>query len=91
MLPLIPSYAITIHKSQGQTLNKIILNIGEKEFASGLTYTAISRATKLENIIFQMPFPNFVRFENIFKTNKFKKRLAEEDRLKSLSVSIIMN
>ena len=42
MLPIIPLYAITIDKSQGQTLNKIILNIGDKEFASGLTYTAIS-------------------------------------------------
>ena len=37
MIPLTPSYAITIHKSQGQTLNKIILNLGDKEFASGLT------------------------------------------------------
>ena len=46
MIPLIPSYAITIHKSQGQTLDKIILNIGEKEYASGLTYTALSRAKK---------------------------------------------
>ena len=91
MLSIIPLYAITIHKSQGQTLNKIILNIGDKEFASGLTYTAISRATELENIIFQILFPNFIRFENIFKTNKLKKRLAEENRLKSLSASIIMN
>ena len=46
MIPLIPSYAITIHKRQGQTLYKIILNIGEKEYASGLTYTALSRAKK---------------------------------------------
>ena len=60
MLPLIPSYAITIHKSQGQTLDKIILNLGVKEFASGLTYTAISCATKLENIAFH-PFPTLGR------------------------------
>ena len=81
MLPLIPSYAITIHKSQGQTLNKIILNLGDKEFASGLTYTAIIRVTKLENIAFDYPFPNLKRFTNIFKTKKFRQRLSEEKRL----------
>ena len=52
MIPLIPSYAITIHKSQGQTLDKIIINLGHREFASGLTYTALSRTTKLQNIRF---------------------------------------
>ena len=79
MLPLIPSYAITIHKSQGQTLDKIILNLGEREFASGLTYTAISRATKLENIAFH-PFPTLGRILQGFNKS-FRERLAEEKRL----------
>lgn len=83
MLPLTPSYAITIHKSQGQTLNKIIINLGEKEFAPGLTYTAISRATKLENIAFQ-PFPTLSRITNVFSWSRFKERLAEEERLRKL-------
>ena len=80
MLPLIPSYAITIHKSQGQTLDKVILNLGEKEFASGLTYTALSRATKLENIKFE-PFPSLIRMtEQIFNA-KFRKRVNEEKKI----------
>ena len=85
MLPLIPSYAITIHKSQGQTLDKIIVNLGDKEFASGLTYTALSRATKLQNIKFD-PFPNLSRIKSIFTKEKFKKRLQEEKRLAALSI-----
>ena len=79
MLPLIPSYAISIHKSQGQTLSKIILNIGKQEYAPGLTYTALSRAKKLENIAFD-PFPQINRIESI--KNKIKIRLDEEKRLR---------
>ena len=84
MLPITPSYAITIHKSQGQTLDKIILNLGKQEFSSGLTYTAISRATKLENIAFVDPFPIQARIMDIFKSPRFKERLAEEERLRKL-------
>ena len=86
MLPLIPSYAITIHKSQGQTFDKVILNLGEKEFASGLTYTALSRTTKLENIKFEQ-FPDEKRMtDKIFNNPKFKKRLKEEQRIASYSI-----
>ena len=81
MLPLIPSYAISIHKSQGQTLDKIILNIGIKEFAPGLTYTALSRAKKLENIAFD-PFPQVNRIEDIKNKYMFGIRLIEERRLR---------
>ena len=86
MLPIIPSYAITIHKSQGQTFDKVILNLGEKEFASGLTYTALSRTTKLENIKFEQ-FPDEKRMtDKIFNNPKFKKRLKEEQRIASYSI-----
>ena len=33
--PLVPAYAITIHKSQGMTLDRVILDVGEREFAVG--------------------------------------------------------
>ena len=84
MLPVTPSYGITIHKSQGQTLDKIILNLHDKEFATGLTYTAISRATKLENIAFDPEFPTFKRFDDISKKTQFQERLKEEERLSKL-------
>ena len=77
MIPLIPSYAISIHKSQGQTMDKIILDLGDGEFAPGLTYTALSRAKKLENIAFD-PFPSMLRIANI---RKYQARLDEEQRL----------
>ena len=87
MLPLTPAYSITIHKSQGQTLSKIIVNLGNKEYASGLTYTALSRTTHLQNIAFDPKFPPLDRFKSIFWTKRFQKRLAEEKRLSLLSIA----
>ena len=71
-------------------LDKIIINLGHREFASGLTYTALSRAKKLQNIRFDTSFdnhfPSLLRFKNIFTQNKFKKRLHEETRLAGMSI-----
>ncbi|CAG8597262.1 6136_t:CDS:2, partial [Cetraspora pellucida] len=41
--PLCLAWAITIHKSQGLTLSQAVIDIGNKEFAIGLTFVAISR------------------------------------------------
>ena len=46
MIPLILDWAWNIHKTQDQNIrNKIVLSLGNKEMAHGLTYVAISRAT----------------------------------------------
>ena len=85
MIPLTPAYSISIHKAQGKTLEKIIINVGTIEFASGLTYTAISRAKKLENVAFD-PFPDLERFIKIWKKKpRFDRRLKEEKMLQNLS------
>ena len=49
-IPLKLAYAITIHKSQGATIDRIAIDIGNKIFAYGQAYTAISRARDLESI-----------------------------------------
>ena len=66
-----------------QTLDKIILNLGEHEFSSGLTYTALSRAKKLQDIAFEVPL-SFDRIMEIFNLDRFRQRLAEEERLSQL-------
>jgi ATP-dependent exoDNAse (exonuclease V) alpha subunit len=48
--PLKLAWAMTIHKSQGLTLNKITLNLGRGSFAHGQTYVGLSRVRKLDNI-----------------------------------------
>lgn len=48
--PLRLAWALTIHKSQGQTLESVIIDMGYGAFAFGQTYVALSRATNLDNL-----------------------------------------
>jgi len=50
-LPIRPAWAITIHKSQGKTFEKVIIDTGRGAFASGQIYVALSRCTSLEGIV----------------------------------------
>jgi len=49
-IPLIYSWAITIHKAQGLTLENAIIDIGSNIFAYGQTYVALSRLKSLEGL-----------------------------------------
>ena len=49
-MPLRPAYAITIHKSQGQTFDKVNIVIGQRKvFAHGQLYVALTRCRSIEN------------------------------------------
>lgn len=50
--PLKLAYAITIHKSQGMTVDKARIDLGESEFAPGITFVALSRVKRLDGILF---------------------------------------
>ncbi len=50
--PLRLAWAITIHKSQGLTFEKAIIDAG-KSFAAGQVYVALSRCTSLEGMVLQ--------------------------------------
>ena len=48
-LPIMLSWAITIHKAQGKTFDRIIIDLPQS-FAHGQTYVALSRATSLSGV-----------------------------------------
>jgi ATP-dependent DNA helicase PIF1 len=49
-LPLKVSYALSIHKSQGMTIDALEIDLGENIFTCGQAYTALSRAKSLRSI-----------------------------------------
>jgi len=53
--PLKLAWAVTIHKSQGKTFEKVIIDIGRGAFCHGQLYVALSRCTSLEGIILKRP------------------------------------
>jgi hypothetical protein len=53
--PMVPAYAVTIHKSQGQTLCRVGLFIEADAFAHGLIYVALSRVSCWASLFFCSP------------------------------------
>ena len=54
-LPLLPGWAITIHRSQGMSLDHLHID-PRGIFEAGQAYVALSRATSLEALSFSAPF-----------------------------------
>jgi ATP-dependent DNA helicase PIF1 len=66
--PLRLAYAITVHKSQGLTLKRVVLNVNQREHCLGLAYVAISRVKALGGLLFESSF-DFDRFKRVESIN----------------------
>jgi ATP-dependent exoDNAse (exonuclease V) alpha subunit len=49
-IPLRLAWAVTVHKSQGQTYEEVIVDMGRGAFSPGQTYVALSRVRSLEGL-----------------------------------------
>ncbi|GAA5042053.1 hypothetical protein [Nocardia callitridis] len=50
-LPFRLAWAITIHKSQGQTLSRLVIDLTGGTFADGQLYVALSRSTSMDGLV----------------------------------------
>jgi ATP-dependent exoDNAse (exonuclease V) alpha subunit len=53
--PLRLAWAVTIHKSQGKSYDRAIVDLGERSIAPGQTYVALSRITALDGLYLTRP------------------------------------
>ena len=68
--PLRLAWGVTIHKSQGATYDRAIVDLGQRSFAPGQTYVALSRISSLDGLFLTRPIrpsdiivdPNVERF-----------------------------
>ena len=82
-LPLWLRYAMTIHKSQGQTLTKAVVDLGKAERVAGCTFVATSRVRSIKDIVFE-PM-TFDRLTTIGRNKNMKKHQEAEQRLQVLA------
>ncbi len=77
--PIRLAWAITIHKSQGLTFNKAIIDAGES-FAPGQVYVALSRLTSLQGLVLFSP----IQAQSVLTNEQavaFTQREQDHDRL----------
>lgn len=84
--PLRLAWAVTIHKAQGKTFDRVIVDIGAGTFAPGQVYVALSRCTSFEGLILKKPIKKshilmdyrVVRFLTQFQYEKAEEKIPLE-------------
>jgi ATP-dependent exoDNAse (exonuclease V) alpha subunit len=94
--PVRPAWAITIHKSQGKTFDRVVLDIGRGTFAHGQVYVALSRCTGFDGLILKKEIQKkhirmdyrVVRFLTRFQYQKAEKFLSYDKKKKMIQNAI---
>ena len=90
--PIRLAWAITIHKSQGKTFDRVIIDIGHGTFVAGQMYVALSRCTSFKGIVLKTPIKKtHIRTDyRIFDfLTGYQYRKAEEDMSVEKKIKLI--
>lgn len=90
--PVRLAWAITVHKSQGLTFSRAVIDFTGGVFAGGQTYVALSRCTSLEGIRLKKPVSRadvFVRPEITEFANRFNDRQTIDRALKQAQADML--
>ncbi len=94
--PIKLAWAMTIHKSQGKTFDRVVIDVGRGTFATGQMYVALSRCTSLEGIVLKKPIEKrhifidwrIVRFVTGYQYRISEKRCSLEDKIRLIEGAI---
>ena len=89
--PIRLAWAITIHKSQGLTFSRVVVDFTGGVFAGGQAYVALSRCTSLDGIQLKKQITRgdiFVRPEIVSFAQRFNNRPAIEKALKQAQADV---
>lgn len=98
-IPLVLSWAMTIHKSQGSTLEYAEIDIGKNIFECGQTYVALSRLKDISGLYLKSFDVNKIKvnkkvakyYKNLLKKEKEMKESKDKDEIKEDNISNNIN
>jgi len=80
-LPFKLAWAITIHKSQGQTLDRLMVDLTGGMFSSGQLYVALSRCTSMNGLVLKRPvLPKDLKVDR--RIARFLRGAVRDDRVR---------